>query len=397
MLLQQLLKSPSASSRLLVFEPFRKLDREELVKEVIGLANADVEGPRHILFGVNPGAMEGDGIVGITDEQAAELKRAYRLVSSLVEPSLGLAFIYDSIKGKLVGALEIDDCHYGPYFVGQTAGESLSRGQCWIREERNLREVERSALIGGKASEVESQPVLDPEQVEVSVGFNDKPECHFLELPIPDTSNPPFSDHERDNTSAQQHAGHDADDKRTTIGQVIRETVNTVTTQILGLRHAAAASDGSETAMTEDAGQIYADAQNHYYFEEKAVKLELCIRNRGEVALEGVTIEFGFPRVPDFDVADRIYLSPFDKRSPNEIRNMGYPDVEGREDAIFARSVIESLEPGAMLPALGAPLRLAVGPGMQGRKLGIRYTLRGPDNRALAKGALKVRFGEISD
>ncbi len=397
MLLQQLLKSPRTSSGLLVCEPFRKPDRHALVKEVIGLANADVDGPRYILFGVNPGAMEGDGIVGISDELAQELKHAHRLVSALVEPSLALAFTYDRVNGKLVGALEIDDCDYGPYFVGQDSGDELVRGQCWVRDERTLREIARSRLLGGASSETRSTPALLPEQVEVSVGFNDKPECHFLELPIPDTSNPPFSDYQSGDETGSSPGDTQPLEKRTTIGQVIKETVNTVTTQILGLRHAAGASDSSETAMTEDAGQIYADAQNHYYFEERAVKLELCIRNRGEVALEHVTIEFGFPRVPDFDVADRIYLSPFDKRSPNEVRNMGYPEVEGRENAIFARSVIETLAPGAMCPALGCALRLAVGPGMQGRKLGIRYTLRGPDNRALAKGALKVRFGEVAD
>lgn len=397
MLLQQLLKSPRTSSGLLVCEPFRTPDREELVREVIGLANADVEGPRYILFGVNPGAIEGDGVVGVPDELVRDLKRAHRLVSTLVEPSLALAFTFDRINGKLVGALEIDDCEYGPYFVGQDFGESLARGQCWVREERSLREVARAELCGGTAAAADPKPSLLPEQVEISVGFNDKPDCHFLELPIPDTSNPPFSDHPAPESSGQQRVAKQADDKRTTIGQVIKETVNTVTTQILGLRHAAATGNGSDTAMTEDAGQIYADAQNHYYFEERAVRLELCIRNRGDVALEDVTIEFGFPRVPDFDVADRIYLSPFDKRSPNEIRNMGYPEVEGREDAIFARSVIDTLEPGATRPALDCPLRLAVGPGMQRRKLGIRYTLRGPDNRALAKGALKVRFGEVTD
>ena len=63
MLLKQLLNSPRTSSNLLVCDPFAELDRHALVREVIGLANADVDGPRNILFGVNPAAVEGDGIV----------------------------------------------------------------------------------------------------------------------------------------------------------------------------------------------------------------------------------------------------------------------------------------------------------------------------------------------
>ena len=65
MLLQQLIQKPIASSKLVVCDPFRMPEPAELVKEVIGLANADVDGPRYILFGINPGGMEGSKIVGI--------------------------------------------------------------------------------------------------------------------------------------------------------------------------------------------------------------------------------------------------------------------------------------------------------------------------------------------
>ena len=71
MLIRQLLESPKTTSDLVVYDPFKAPDREELVKEVIGLANADIEGPRHLLFGVNPGAVEGQGIVGIPETAMA--------------------------------------------------------------------------------------------------------------------------------------------------------------------------------------------------------------------------------------------------------------------------------------------------------------------------------------
>ena len=91
MLLKRLLESPKTSSDLLVYDPFGEINREELVKEVIGLANADVEGPRNILFGVNSGAVDGNGIVGVPEDAVSDLKKAHRLVSSLVEPVLDLA------------------------------------------------------------------------------------------------------------------------------------------------------------------------------------------------------------------------------------------------------------------------------------------------------------------
>lgn len=390
MLLKQLLDSPRTSSQLLVYDPFGELNRQDLVREVIGLANADVDGPRNIVFGVNPAAVDGGGIVGITESDAAELKRAHRLISRLIEPALELAFIYDRINGKLVGALEIDGCEFGPYFVGQDFSDTLCRGQCWVRQERDLRAVDRAELLQGNSLVTAGNPVLLPEQVEVSVGFNDEPDCRYLEMPVLDTSNPPFAGEE------------DSDNKPLTIAGVIKDTVGTVTTQIQRLRQGGTTKTGSEadesmTDLSADAGRIFADAQNHYYFEEKALKLGLSIRNSGEVTISDATLELGFPRLPDFDVADRIYASPFDKRTVSEAERKGYPEVESRQDAIFVRSAIASLAAGSTQPALRCPLRMAVGPGMQGRKLGIRYTLRGPNGRSLSKGNLKIRFGRIAD
>jgi len=393
MLLKQLLISPKTSSNLLVYDPFGEPDRQALVREVIGLANADVDGPRNILFGVNPAVVEGDGIVGISDGAADELKRAHRLISALIEPTLHLAFTYDKFNGKLIGALEIDGCDFGPYFVAQDYSDTLVRGGCWVRDGRKLHSVERASLIGSAApaGPTAAAPALSADDVDVAIGFGGDPESQYLELPIPDASNPPFAEE------------YGIDSKPSSIGQVIKDTVNTVTTQMLRLGQNAThanpdgtLTDGSATGLTEYAGKIFVDAQNHYYFEEKAVQVGFCIRNEGKAAIEKATVEFGFPRLPDFDVADRLHVSPFDKRSPNEIRNMGYPDVESRDEGIFARSVIESLAAGETLPALLCPLRMAVGPAMKGRKLGISYTLRGPDNGVLSKGTLKIRFGDVS-
>ena len=145
MLLQQLIQQPITSSRLVVFDPFRMPEPSELVKEVIGLANADVEGPRYILFGVNPGAIDGSKVVGIKDDAAAALKKAHRVISAQIEPVVSLAFIFDRINGKLAGALEIDGGDDGPFVPGEDVSAELSGDQTWVREGRDLRVVD----IGG--------------------------------------------------------------------------------------------------------------------------------------------------------------------------------------------------------------------------------------------------------
>lgn len=390
MLLKQLLDSPKTCSNLLVYDPFGEVNREELVREVIGLANADVEGPRNILFGVNAAAMDGNGIVGIPEGAVVDLKKAHRLLSALIEPVLQLAFIFDRVNGKLVGALEIDGCDFGPYFVGQDLSDSLLLGQCWIREGRNLRAAERAELMGGQAATPAEEPVSFVENPDIAVGFNDDPACQLLELSVPDTSDPPFA-HEKSETN-----------KTSKIKQVIKDTVGTVTTQILGLGHGGEKDSAPVSEMDpqadecDEASRVLADAKNHYFYEEKALRLNLCACNNGTQSIKNVSVELGFPRLPDFDVADRLYTSPFDKRSAAEVRNMGYPEVERRDTAIFVRTTLSELAPDKPEQLFKCPVRLSVGPRMQGRKLAVLYTLRGPNEQKLGKGRLKIKFGKVS-
>lgn len=392
MLLKQLLDSPRTSSNLVVYDPFGDLDREELVKEVVALANADVEGPRNILFGVNAGGVDGHSVVGISEDAVGDLKKAHRLLSALIEPVLQLAFIFDRINGKLVGALEIDGCDFGPYFIGHDWNQSLSLGQCWVRDGREIRAVDRADLVNGNSNGNGNSPALveEPaslvENPDIEVGFNEEPDCKYIELSVPDTSDPPFSDEDHDVKRSSK------------LSKAIKDTVGTVTTHILrlgpgaGKGAAKAAEKDSPNEASDEASEIRADAQNHYYYEEKALRLNLCASNQGENDIEDISIELGFPRLPGFDIADRLYTSPFDKRSAAEIKSLGYPEVESSDAAIFVRGSIGLLAPEKPEQLFRCELRLVVGPEMKGRKLAVHYKLRAPNRQNLSTGRLKIRF-----
>ena len=393
MLLKELIKAPMTSSKLLVCDPFRELDREELVAEVIGLANADVEGPRIILFGINAGAVDGSGIVGITDGAMAELKKAHRTISELIEPFLQLALIYDRINGKLVGALEIDGCDDQPYIVGKNYSKKLSRGLCWVREGRELRAVQPAEVAQSVVEEEEAQPTVPEKLPPVAVGFNDDPACRLIELTIPDSSNPPFAEEKPQDTESQD------------LKKTLAEKIGTVTTRILRM---GSSDDHAETVTivksdldAEDddfdgTETVLSGANDHYFFEEKALHVNLCVRNMGSVSLDDVSIKLGFPRIRGFDVVDRLYTSPFDKRPAHEIKKLGYPSVERHNEATLVSGKIDRVDPDSPKQVFKCDLRLAVAPSMRGKKLAIRYTLRASDQRSIGKGRLKIKFGKTA-
>jgi len=389
MLLQQLIQQPITSSKLVVCDPFRMPEPAELVKEVIGLANADVDGPRYILFGINPGGMEGSKVVGIKDDAAAALKKAHRLISAQIEPVVALAFIFDRINGRLAGALEVDGGEDGPFVPGEGVSAELSGDQTWVREGRELRVVNISDLGSGDAhgstGVIDEDAAAEPLEIpSIDVGFNKEPDCDYIELSIPDTSNPPFVNEKND-------FGNQAG-----LTETLKSAVNTMTTKIVGLARGLSKDDDpdSSTDVVKAAQDLITESENHYYYEEKALQLNFSVCNTGEHPVNDLHVEFGFPKIEDFDIADRIHMSPFDKSSHPATRNQGYPDVEAGKKGFIVRNKIGVLEPAVPTPALKCPLRMAVGPGMQKRKMAILYTLRRGDE-VIGEGRLKIKFGEV--
>jgi hypothetical protein len=389
MLLQQLIQQPITSSKLVVCDPFRMPEPAELVKEVIGLANADVDGPRYILFGINAGGMEGSKIVGIKDDDAAALKKAHRLISAQIEPVVSLAFIFDRINGKLVGALEIDGGEDGPFVPGEDFSADLSGEKTWVREGRELRVVDISDL-GSTDAEVSTEeteehgPAELLETPSIDVGFNEEPDCDVIELSIPDTSDPPF-------VGEKENLGNQAG-----LTETLKSAVNTMTTKLVGLALGRSKDDDpdSSTDVVKAAQDLITESENHYYYEEKALLLNFTVLNTGSHPVDDLHIEFGFPKIEDFDIADRIHMSPFDKSSHPATRNQGYPDVERGKKGFIVRNKIGVLEPAVPTPALKCPLRMAVGPGAQKRKVAILYTLR-RGGEIVGEGRLKIMFGKV--
>jgi len=389
MLLQQLIQQPMTSSKLVVFDPFRMPEPSELVKEVIGLANADVEGPRYILFGVNPGAIDGSKVVGIKDDAAAALKKAHRVVSAQIEPVVSLAFIFDKINGKLVGALEIDGGEDGPFVPGEDFAADVAGDKTWVREGRELRVVDISDL-GSSDAEVSTEETEDEGPAElletpsIDVGFNEEPDCDVIELSIPDTSDPPF-------VGEKESLGDQAG-----LTETLKSAVHTMTTKIVSLARGRSkdADPDSSTDVVKATQDLITESENHYYYEEKALQLNFSVLNTGSHPVDDLHIEFGFPKIEDFDIADRIHMSPFDKSSHPATRNQGYPDVERGKKGFIVRNKIGVLEPAVPTPALKCPLRMAVGPGAQKRKMAVLYTLRRADE-IVAEGRLKIMFGKV--
>jgi hypothetical protein len=191
MRLDEILELPANAPNLLFrFEPFAKNQREQFLREVLGLANANVEGDRFLVFGIHLDVAE-KKIVGLTDGDIRTLEEDSRDIISYIEPELTIARIKNEIDGVEVAALRLKQCDNAPYMLKDDFSRSLRSGECWIRENGILRLACRKDLdrmygrsFGGNQADGKQEKIVI-ENGAVKIGFDGNFDTDLLEVQIP--------------------------------------------------------------------------------------------------------------------------------------------------------------------------------------------------------------------
>ncbi len=352
---------------------------EHLVRQVMALANADLEGPRWLVFGVEHGAAGAMAVIGLSRPDEAWLARQVQVCMEAIEPRLDLEIVTTRIADAPVAALVIKSCGDPPYVAGDAAPAPLRAGECWLFDAQGMRLATRSDLDALYATR--RQRLQDT----VLVGLGDDPRCDDLEIQLPDAANPPSR------IAALQLRSAIAATRAATA------TIGREDTALARLAHARIF--GAETPYRRQGmdtlvrslkavPEEYRDADLHYRFETRAVRLNLCIMNARSTALTDVLIEVALPAVPGLAVATRTHPAP----GAAAVADEPYPEVIAGADAVRVRSSLARLAPGARSAAFPSPLRIAVDGSMAGRKIAIRYALTAAELAAPACGRLRARF-----
>ncbi len=70
----------------------------------------------------------------------------------------------------------------------------------------------------------------------------------------------------------------------------------------------------------------------------------------------------------------------------------GYPSVTLQDEAIKVSVKLDDVQPGEPVEIFDLPLRFCAGSELEGRRIGIQYSLQAQNLRAPAKGTLRLVF-----
>lgn len=358
---------------------------ERFLRDVVAMANASVDGPRYIITGVEFDDKGRKRMLGVKREDFSGKPAYQSLANEHIEPPVRIRYQPVSVEGERVGVFEIGECQDHPYMMRIDYSETLRRGDAYARVKTNTVKLGRRQLQA--LFEKKFQDSVSAANIEV--GFPG--EIIHKDLDIMTHS---FAKLPSVVASAKLHELIEAKER------VAASVSNTAVARLTHARLFGSDSpyeDRSTEEILEEMRQIerrYRHQDNHFLFEERATLVQLVLLNQGNEELRDASLTLVMPNHNAFHVATELPRIPRDdkfiERTPNE--QAGYPSVSLHDNSVQISVKLGDIEPGEPTEVFDLPLRICVGNELQGRRVGIQYSLQAHNLRSAAIGKLRLVF-----
>lgn len=113
--------------------PYNEKKKTDLIKDIMSLANADVEGDRYIIIGVSFGDKKNRSLDGVSPSDIPDPAIYQQLIHENIFPDIQFDVLCHTVDGIIFGIIKIESCKNGPYEMRKEFG-SLKKGERWIRK-----------------------------------------------------------------------------------------------------------------------------------------------------------------------------------------------------------------------------------------------------------------------
>lgn len=358
----------------------------QFLRDVLAMANADIEGSRYIVVGVDFDAKGTKRTHGVDNADFSGNPSYQTLANEYIEPAVRIRYSPVSVNGKRVGVFEIGDCQDRPYMMRVDYSEKLRRGDAYKR-------VNNAAVKMGRRQLMELFALKFRDSVsatDIEIGFPGEIIHKNITLPTCDLSQMPSALASR---------------RLEEMLRICKEAGSSGTPTIVArLTHARLYGaqepfvDRTPEQIETELRQIrtrYRDQDSQFLFNERAIPLQLVAYHQGDEAIVGASLSLVFPNHDSLFIADappkRFVQDRFIDPLPEDIAS--YPGVTLQDDCVKIMTNIGDIPPGEPCEIFRSPLLACFGRGLKGRRFGLRYRLDGQNLRRPVSGSLKLEFG----
>lgn len=382
--LEKVIRSARAGPAIVFRErAYGELERKGFLREILGLANALVDGPRYLIMGVRGDGPDDRVFVGISEAELSEARELYRVeLSRFIEPPLEIDLESLELDGVTVAILALNDCVAPPYLLQENVSNSMREGSGWIRRATGLSRLRREDL-----QQLFEKATPSPAGTStILVGFAGEELLEEVTLAVLDLDELPsrvageqvrklieakrsFQDLAGRTTAKIEHLEQARDFGGTQPHQYFSE--NTLKRRSIEI---------------EDQHRV---ADDYYQYEIRTHYVDVSLANTGAVDLLDAVLTLSIPHLDGLGVSEYIRVAPGHEKERPE----GYPTVKTGERTIRVESTIESVPRGSTVSAFSEPLRVWVRAPLAGRTVPVDYALNAASLEEPVVGTLRIHVG----
>ncbi len=370
---------------------YRKDAHEDLLTDVMAMANADVEGDRHIVVGVKHRADGTREFLGVARAEFVDPAIYQQLVRANIEPALDLDYFSMELEAVRVAVLKLSGCTEQPYMMKKDFGK-LRAGDAFVRRGSQQARLTRPDLDGMIARRARS----GPEDADLIVSFSeDRVDTELTLIALRDVEL--ASDRAKQKIEAILQEREQQRRNPGVAGFGADLLPPTVFGSIFGGTPYQVRSDEELRKNLEHIKKTYEEDDRYEMFEKHALRLNVYVQNDGTQYVEDATVELHLPKAPGLWVADRLYPKP--EHGPLGMGGLhlltglssGYPRVATKGNSIVVSDHHSSIKHRRTTKAFTEPLRIAAFKDLAGQTLRLEFLIHGKNLVAPYRRELRLQ------
>jgi hypothetical protein len=377
---------------------YNKEKHEALIKDIMSMANADIEGDRFIIIGVNYKNSNEREIIGIDKNEFINSSIYQQLIIDNVQPQIIFDYFLHEIDGKCLGIFKIFQCNDQPYIMKKDYGDKLKKGNGFIRKGDAQFPIEREDLDRIYAKRSSDKRFAG----KVDIYFSDFDQNQEIALPSVRDGELP-SDREADKLRKLISEEREEDRQSSIISPNYDSNSYGIDINPSFL----ITKDGRRIESLEkdlkNVKEKYKDDDLYEFFELRSHKLNITIMNESDEYIEDASLQVDVDKTEGLIILEEIYPKPNrsrDKFLINSNFDFRYPKVEDRGSYIRIHNssrLVRMWNIRHQIPeeAFLEPVRFLFLKNLVGQVVELNYRLYGKNLREPIEGVLRIKV--ISD
>ncbi|MEH7504944.1 ATP-binding protein [Neobacillus drentensis] len=351
-------------------EQYQKEKFQDLIKDIMSMANAPVEGKKYIIVGVKEKPDNTKEYFSINKDEFVDQATYQQIIRENVEPIIDFSYYPIEFDGILFGIFEIERCDNPPYMMKKDYKGILKKGECYVRrgtQQERMTRRDLDDILSFKSKYQFNGKIL--------VGFNKKLDKKLTVNAVKEFTLPSTEAKEKIETILEERK--------------INAKFGLSNVELLGLKmnfgypfNSLPYEERTTETLKENLEKVeetYYEHDMYYIGEELSEKINLTLRNDGEGYVEDVSIQIKIPKTEGIWVMDEIPREPVSKNDflgPVYMHNnFQYPSVKDEERLYIIEENIGNLKHHQYQEAFNENLRIFFNPNSINKTFTWTYTI----------------------